>query len=76
MPPIGVSLEYHLDLVPHLPEYRELFFVRACRVRRVKKAPMMPVQLAGIGRTRLVSVATDRDDRLHRLVEEIIMCLE
>ena len=60
--PVGVSLEHHFDLIPHLPEHGQLFLIRARRVCRVIKPPMMAVQLTGENWAGLVGVAADCDD--------------
>src|SRR5712671_5545007 len=66
----GIRLEHASDLVAHPAEDGEFLLVGAGGVRRIVKAPVMPVHLAGEHWTRLIRIAADRDDRLHLLVEE------
>jgi len=43
----GVGRENAANFVPHAPEHDQLLFVGAGGVRRIVKAPMVAVQLAG-----------------------------
>ena len=71
----SVGFEDAPDFVPYSAENGELLFLGSGRVRRVVKAPVMPVELPGKQRARLIGVAADRDHRLHVLVEKFVEVL-
>ena len=68
----GVSFENAADLISHIAEDCENFFVRTLCFGGIKEAPMMALKLARENGAGLVGIATDGDYSMDRLVEEFV----
>ena len=71
----GVGFKDEFDLVASATKLGENFFIGACRVGGIVKSPVVAVYLSRKHRTRLVRIATDRDDCINLLIEEFAQVL-
>jgi hypothetical protein len=71
----GVCHEDHADIVPYSTEYSDAFLFGPGCVGRVIEPPMVAVYLPGEHRTRLIGIATNRDNGLDLAAEKIVHVL-
>ena len=66
----GVSLKHAAHFVANRAKTLQNFLIAAGGFRRIKKRPVVAVQLAGENRTRLIRIAADGDDGVNGLLQE------
>ena len=71
----SVGAEDFPDLVAYPAKNRKNLFFTSSGFGRIVKAPVVPFHYPGKYRTRLVGISTDRDHRVHFLIQEFLEVL-